>query len=46
MMLPSVIGEAVPQSRVTANALGFGDRYVPSLVEAQEKLTGITIVPR
>ena len=46
MMLPSVIGEAVHQSLVTANALGFGDRYVPSLVEAQEKLTGITIVPR
>ncbi len=46
MMLPSVIGEAVHQSLVTANALGFGDRYVPSLVEAQEKLTGVTIVPR
>jgi 3-hydroxyisobutyrate dehydrogenase-like beta-hydroxyacid dehydrogenase len=46
MMLPSVIGEAVHQSLVTAHALGFGDRYVPSLVEAQEKLTGVTIVPR
>jgi 3-hydroxyisobutyrate dehydrogenase-like beta-hydroxyacid dehydrogenase len=46
MMLPSTIGEAVHQSLVTANALGFGDRYVPSLVEAQEKLTGVTIVPR
>ena len=46
MMLPSVIGEAVHQSLVTANALGFGDRYVPSLVEAQERLTGVTIVPR
>jgi 3-hydroxyisobutyrate dehydrogenase-like beta-hydroxyacid dehydrogenase len=46
MMLPSVIGEAVHQSLVTANALGFGDRYVPSLVEAQEKLTGVSIVPR
>ncbi len=46
MMIPSVMGEAVHQSLVTANALGFGDRYVPSLVEAQEKLTGVTIVPR
>jgi 3-hydroxyisobutyrate dehydrogenase-like beta-hydroxyacid dehydrogenase len=46
MMLPSLIGEAVHQSLVTANALGFGDRYVASLVEAQEKLTGVSIVPR
>jgi 3-hydroxyisobutyrate dehydrogenase-like beta-hydroxyacid dehydrogenase len=46
MMLPSIMGEAVHQSLVTANALGLGDRYVPSLVEAQEKLTGLSIVPR
>ena len=46
MMIPSVMGEAVHQSLVTANALGFGDKYVPSLVEAQEKLTGVRIVPR
>jgi 3-hydroxyisobutyrate dehydrogenase-like beta-hydroxyacid dehydrogenase len=46
MMLPSTIGEAVHQSLVTANALGFGDKYVPSLVEAQEKLAGVKIVPR
>ncbi len=46
MMLPSIIGEAVHQSLVTANALGFGDKYVASLVEAQEKLTGLAIVPR
>jgi 3-hydroxyisobutyrate dehydrogenase-like beta-hydroxyacid dehydrogenase len=45
MMLPSVVGEAVHQSLVIANALGFGERYVPSLVEAQEKLAGVTIVP-
>ncbi|MEO6929808.1 MAG: NAD(P)-dependent oxidoreductase [Casimicrobiaceae bacterium] len=44
MMLPSVVGEAVHQSLVTANALGFGDRYVPSLIEAQQKLTGVRIV--
>jgi 3-hydroxyisobutyrate dehydrogenase-like beta-hydroxyacid dehydrogenase len=46
MMLPSLVGEAVHQSLVTANALGFGDKYVPSLVEAQEKLAGVKIVPR
>jgi 3-hydroxyisobutyrate dehydrogenase-like beta-hydroxyacid dehydrogenase len=46
LFLPTLIGEAVHQSLVTANALGFGDRYVPSLVEAQEKLTGVSIVPR
>ncbi len=44
MMLPSIVGEAVHQSLVTANALGFGDRYVPSLIEAQQKLTGVRIV--
>ena len=46
MMLPSTVGEAVHQSLVTANALGFGDKYVASLLEAQEKLAGVTIVPR
>ena len=46
MMLPSIVGEAVHQSLVTANALGFGDKYVPSLIEAQEKLAGVAIVPR
>ena len=44
MMLPSIMGEAVHQSLVNANALGFGDKYVPSLIEAQEKLNGVTIV--
>jgi 3-hydroxyisobutyrate dehydrogenase-like beta-hydroxyacid dehydrogenase len=46
MMLPSIIGEAVHQSLVTANALGLGDRFVPSLIEAQEKIAGVQIVPR
>jgi 3-hydroxyisobutyrate dehydrogenase-like beta-hydroxyacid dehydrogenase len=46
LMLPSIVGEAVHQSLVTANALGFGDKYVASLIEAQEKLTGASIVPR
>jgi len=44
MMLPSIVGEAVHQSLVTATALGLGDKYVPSLIEAQEKLTGVKIV--
>jgi len=46
MMIPSTMGEAVHQSLVTANALGFGDKYVASLIEAQEKLAGVSIVPR
>ena len=46
MMLPSVVGEAVHQSLVTANALGLGEKFVPSLIEAQEKITGVAIVPR
>ena len=46
MMLPSTMGEAVHQSLVTANALGLGDKYVGSLMEAQEKLAGVSIVPR
>ena len=46
MMIPSLMGEAVHQSLVMANALGFGDRYVASLVEAQERIAGVSIVPR
>jgi 3-hydroxyisobutyrate dehydrogenase-like beta-hydroxyacid dehydrogenase len=43
---PSVVGEAVHQTLCIASALGFGRKLVPSLVEAQEKLTGATLVPR
>ena len=43
---PSVVGEAVHQSLVLACALGHGSKFVPSLVEAQEQLTGATLVPR
>jgi len=46
LAVPTVMGEAVHQSLVLASALGFGSRYVPSLVEAQEKLTGAVIVAR
>jgi hypothetical protein len=39
--VPPFVGEAVHQSLSTASNLGFGSEYVPSLVKAQEKLTGI-----
>ena len=39
--VPSFVGEAVHQSLATASNLGFGGEYVPSLVKAQEKLTGV-----
>jgi 3-hydroxyisobutyrate dehydrogenase-like beta-hydroxyacid dehydrogenase len=42
----AIVGEAVHQSLVNANLMGFGDKYVASLIEAQEKLNGVTIVPR
>jgi 3-hydroxyisobutyrate dehydrogenase-like beta-hydroxyacid dehydrogenase len=44
--VPCVVGEAVHQSLALASALGHGKKYVPSLVEAQEQLSGATIVPR
>ena len=46
MAIPTVMGEAVHQSLSLACALGFGEKFVPSLVEAQEKLAGVKIVPR
>ena len=42
----SFVGEAVHQSLVQAAALGLGSRFMPSLLEAQETLNGIRIVPR
>ena len=45
MNVPSLVGESVHQSLVTASALGFGKQFVPALVSAQEKLTGVTITP-
>jgi len=44
MMLPSIMGEATHQSLVIANALGFGEKFVPSLIESQAKLTGIDVL--
>ncbi len=46
LAIPSVVGEAVHQSLVFASALGYGKKFVPSLVEAQEQLTGAKLVPR
>ena len=43
---PSLVGEAVHQSLALASALGHGRKFVPSLVEAQEQITGAKIVPR
>ncbi len=42
----ALLGEAVHQTLVTANLLGFGDKYIASLLEAQEKLAGVAIVLR
>jgi 3-hydroxyisobutyrate dehydrogenase-like beta-hydroxyacid dehydrogenase len=44
--VPSLVGEAVHQSLALASALGHGAKYVPSLVEAQEQLSGVPIVRR
>jgi len=46
LAIPSVMGEAVHQSLTLASALGHGRKYVPSLVEAQEQLSGAKLVPR
>lgn len=43
--VPSVVGEAVHQTLALASALGYGGEYVPSLVRAQEKVTGVKLVP-
>lgn len=44
--VPSVLGEAVHQTLVQAVALGLGDKFVPSLMEAQERINNIKIVRR
>ena len=46
LAIPSLVGDAVHQSLAVASALGYGRKYVPSLVEAQEKITGAKLVPR
>lgn len=42
--VPSLVGEAVHQSLALASALGHGQKFVPSLVEAQQQLAGVKIV--
>ena len=44
--VPTLVGEGVHQSLSLACALGYGNKYVPSLVEAQERITGGKIIPR
>jgi 3-hydroxyisobutyrate dehydrogenase-like beta-hydroxyacid dehydrogenase len=46
LAIPTVVGEAVHQSLSIASALGHGGKFVPALVEAQEQLSGATLVPR
>jgi len=46
MAVPTMMGEAVHQSLSMASALGYGKKYVPSMVEAQERINGITLVPK
>ena len=41
-----LVGEGVHQSLALASALGHGKKFVPSLVEAQEQLSGAQLVPR
>ena len=44
--VPTVVGEGVHQSLALACSMGYGEKYVPSLVEAQEKITGAKIIQR
>ena len=46
MVGATMMGEAVHQSLSMASALGFGKKYVSSMVEAQERINGITLVPK
>jgi 3-hydroxyisobutyrate dehydrogenase-like beta-hydroxyacid dehydrogenase len=46
MAVPAMVGEAVHQSLVLASALGHGAKFVPALVEAQEQIARVQIVPR
>jgi 3-hydroxyisobutyrate dehydrogenase-like beta-hydroxyacid dehydrogenase len=42
--LAAQMGAALHQALVQANALGLGDKFVPSLIEAHEKVNGIQVV--
>ncbi len=43
---PAFLGEMVHQIFVQASLAGFGDKFVPSLLEMQEKVNGVKIVRR
>jgi 3-hydroxyisobutyrate dehydrogenase-like beta-hydroxyacid dehydrogenase len=40
------MGSALHQALVQANALGLGEKFVPSLIEAYERVNGLTVVKR
>lgn len=44
--MASPMGAALHQLLVQANALGLGEKFVPSLIEAYEKVNGLQIVKR
>jgi 3-hydroxyisobutyrate dehydrogenase-like beta-hydroxyacid dehydrogenase len=44
--IASFLGEAVHQSFEQAVALGLGEKMVPSMIEAQEKVNGVQILKR
>jgi 3-hydroxyisobutyrate dehydrogenase-like beta-hydroxyacid dehydrogenase len=44
--VPSALGEAVHQTFVQAAALGFAEKFVPSLLEVQERINSVRIVRR
>jgi 3-hydroxyisobutyrate dehydrogenase-like beta-hydroxyacid dehydrogenase len=46
LAVPTLLGEAVHQSLTLASTLGHGRKFVPSLVEAQEQLAHVQLVPR
>ena len=41
--VPCSHGDAVLANLAMASALGYGNKFVPSLIEAQEKINGIKI---
>jgi len=46
LAVPAWLGEAVHQSLTLASALGHGAKFVPSLIEAQEQISGATLIRR
>jgi 3-hydroxyisobutyrate dehydrogenase-like beta-hydroxyacid dehydrogenase len=42
--LAGPMGAALHQALVQANALGLGEKFVPSLIEAYEKMNGIQVI--